>query len=225
MNLGLSHRIGFSLVVMLLLQFRAGGSRTPLLAQEPLKSYKVISRETYERVLDTVFQRDEANRDYDFVLRFEPTIAPESQIVIKRAGRKTVVVEYMSLSGNIYRKLDNIMANGGKEDAVEMAKLVQVRKRLVEVREAQVRQWRGSLPEMMAASMKLLEQRSAEAAKGIGTITIDGTFYSIWYDQVGTHMSIGVWDHEVSNREITGELELVRWMNAVRRDVEKLNSK
>jgi len=207
---------------MLLFQLSAGGSQTSLLAQDPLKSYKVISRKTYERVLDTVFQRDEANRDYDFVLRFEPSIAPESQIVIKRAAGKTQIIEYTSLSGNIYRKLDNIMANGGKEDIAEMAKLVQVRKRLVEVRDAQVNQWRGSLPGMMAASMKLLEQRSAEAARGIGTITIDGTFYTLWYDQVGSHLSIGVWDHEVSNREITGELELVQWMNVVRRDVEKL---
>ena len=222
MNLSFSRKIGFSLVVMLLFQLSASESRTRLLAQDPLKSYKVISRETYERVLDTVFQRDEANRDYDFVLRFEPSTAPESQIVIKRAAGKTQVVEYTSLSGNIYRKLDNMKANGGKEDSVEMAKLVQVRKRLLEAPEAQVNQWRSSLPGMMAASMKLLEQRSAEAASGIGTITIDGTFYSLWYDQVGTHMSIGVWDHEVSNREITGELEVVRWMNAVRRDVEKL---
>jgi hypothetical protein len=223
MNLELLHRIGFSLVVMLLLfQLSADGSRTSLLAQDPLKSYKVISRETYERVLDTVFQRDEANRDYDFVLRFEPSIAPESQIVIKRSAGKTQVVEYTSLSGNIYRKLDNIMANGGKEDAVEMAKLVQVRKRLVEVRDAQGNQWRGSLPGMMAASMKLLEQRSAEAASGIGTTTIDGTFYSLWYDQGGSSIFFRALDHEVSNREISGELDLVRWMNAVRRDVEKL---
>jgi hypothetical protein len=206
---------------MLLFQLSAGGSRTSLLAQDPLKSYKVISRKTYERVLDTMFQRDETNRDYDFVLRFEPSNAPESQIVIKRAAGKTQVVEYTSLSGNIYRKLDNIMANGGREDAVEMAKLVQVRKRLVEVRDAEVNQWRGRLPEMMAASMKLLEQRSAEAASGIGTTTIDGTFYSLWYDQGGSNIFFRALDHEVSSREPTGELELVQWMNAVRLDVAK----
>jgi hypothetical protein len=86
------------------------------------------------------------------------------------------------------------MANGGKEDAVEMAKLVQVRRRLVEVRDAQGNQWRVSLPGMMAASMKLLGQRSAAAARGIGTTTIDGTFYSLWYDQSGSSIFFRAFD-------------------------------
>ncbi len=222
MKLTFSHWLCFLLVVTLLFHFSAAGSRTSPSAQDPPKSHRMITRETCERVLDIVFQHEEATRDYDFVLRFEPSFAPESQIVIKRAVGKTQVIESTSLSGNIYQKLENIMANGGKVDVAETAKLFQVRKRLLEIPDAQANQWRRSLPGMMAASMKLLEQRSAEAVKGIGTITLDGSFYSIWYDQVGSHLSMGVWDHEVSNREITGELELVQWMNAVRLDVAKL---
>src|SRR6266446_498589 len=221
MNLRVSLRIGFSLVVMLLLQFSAGWSRTLLLAQDPLKSYKVISHETHERVLDIVFQRDEANRDYDFVLRFEPSFAPESQITVKKAVGKIEVVTYRSLSGNIYKKLNSVMAQGGKEDPVEMAKLIEVDRKVIEVPITQVRQWRRTLASGIAASMKTLEGRSIESERGIGTVTLDGTVYSLWYDQVGSHISFRLLDQEVSNREITGQFGLVRWMNAVRLDVAK----
>lgn len=210
-----------AMIVLLSFQVRAVRSRAESFLQGPHKSYRVVSRETHERVLNIVFQRDEASRDYDFVLRFEPSFAPESQIVVRTAANKVEVVEYASLSGNIYRKLDSVMANGGKEDPVEMAKLIQVRKRLIEVSHAQVAQWRRSLADSVAASMKALERRSVESARGIGTITLDGTFYHLWYDQVGSHLSFGLLDHEVRDREVTGELELVRWMNSVRLNVGK----
>lgn len=193
--------------------------------QNPGKSHKVVSGETHERVLDIVFQLDEADRNYDFILRFEPSFAPESQIVIKSEGGKTSVVEYTSLSGNIYRKLNSVMANGGKENVVEMAKLIEVRKRVVEVQAAQAALWRTSFADSIGATVKVLEERREEAARGIGTITIDGTFYSLWRDQDGSRISTGVWDHEVSNREVTGELKLVQWMNTLRRDVATLTSK
>jgi len=62
-------------------------------------------------VLDIIFQRDEGNRDYDIVLRFEPSNAPESQLYIKRTATKTQVLEYTSVNGNVYGKIDNILRN------------------------------------------------------------------------------------------------------------------
>src|SRR5437899_1058343 len=97
MNLRSSHRIGIAIIVILLFQFKAGALRSDWLAPDRQKSYKLVSHETHERVLDIVFQRDEANRDYDFVLRFEPSFAPESQITVKKAVGKIEVVTYRSL--------------------------------------------------------------------------------------------------------------------------------
>ena len=215
MNFRISGTVAVALIVLLPFQVSAVGLQSGSLSQEPLKTYKLVSRETCERVLDIVFQRDQANWDYDFVLRFEPSFAPESQIVVRKAANRVEVVEYTSLSGNIFMKLNSVMAHGGKEDPVEMAKLIQVRKRMIEVPNTQVRQWRRRLADSISASIKRLEQRSVEAERGIGTITIDGTFYNLWYDQVGSHISFKLLDHEVSNNEVTGELELVRWMNSV----------
>jgi hypothetical protein len=173
-------------------------------------------------VLDIIFQRDEGNRDYDIVLRFEPSNAPESQLYIKRTATKTQVLEYTSVNGNVYGKIDNILRNGGKEDAGEMAKQCQVRKRTLEVPTPRANEWWSSLPDAMAATVKLLQHRGAEAARGVGTIPIDGTDYRFWYDQVGSNIYARLMDQEISSREVTGEVELVRWMNNVRCDVEKL---
>ena len=210
-----------AMILVLTFQLGAIWPRDGYPTQRPLKSYKLVSHETHERVLDIVFERDEANREYDFVLRFEPSSAPESQIIVKKAIGTFEVTEYRSSSGNIYSKLNSLMAQGSKEDAVEMAKLVQVEKSVIEVPTEQVRQWRRSLANAIGGSMKTLEQRAVEAERGVGTITLDGTFYCLVYDQIGDHFSIRLLDHEVSNQEVTGQLELVRWMNAVRLDVAK----
>lgn len=186
------------------------------------QSYKVISKETYERVLNTVFPRDGEGRGYDFILRFEPSFAPESQIIIRSTANKVEMLEYTSLSGNIYKKLNSVVAQGGKEDVVAMAKLIQVRKRLIDVPIAQSKKWRRSLVDSFDSSMKILEQRNNEAARGVGTITLDGTFYNFWYDQAGSHISFNILDEEVSDYEVTGILKLVQWMNSVRMDVAKL---
>lgn len=213
---------GVALAALLILPFQPRAvSRTGSLFQESQGGYKVVSQDTYRRVLDIVFPRDAVNRDYDFVLRFEPNSAPESQIVVRWATGRYEVTEYASLSGNIYRKLNSAVARGDKEDPVEMAKLIQVSKRSIKVPDDRVRQWRRSLANSVGASMKVLERRAVEAERGVGTITLDGTFYRLWYDQVGSQISFGLLDHEVSNLEVTGILELARWMNAVRLDVQK----
>lgn len=125
-------------VLILLFQPGLVGPRGGLWTQDPPRAYKVISPATYEKVLDLVFQCDEANRGFDFVLRFEPSNAPESQIYIRQTVTKTKVLEYTSLSGNIYGKLDKILRYGVKEDAVEMAKQIQVKKRILDVPEAKL---------------------------------------------------------------------------------------
>ena len=222
MRLQIIAGVAFTMGMALLFQVNGPGDSGIRPQGGALGSRKVISRETYARVVDMVFPRDGEGHGHDFILRFEPSFAPESQIVVRNAVNKIEVLEYTSLSGNIYKKLNSVVAHGGEEDAVAMAKLIQVRKRLVEVPITQALQWRDGFADSVGNSIKTLEQRSAEAAKGVGTVTIDGTFYSLWYDPEGSHISISVWDHEISDREITGELRLVRWMNAVRRDVEKL---
>lgn len=187
------------------------------------KSNKVISQETYNRVLDIVFPRDEPAGNYYLVLRFRPSFHPQSQVVIKRGVDKVEVIEYTSLSGNIYSKLDELVSHGGKEDAVEMAKLIKVRRRSLQVPNAQVKQWHATFLESLGESLKTFRKRSEEFDKA-GTIgvVLDGTFYDLWYSQGVSEMSFSFYDEEVSDQQPNGVLKTVQWMNVVRRDVEKL---
>jgi hypothetical protein len=193
-----------------------------LRSQEQPKTHQVVRPELYEKVLDLVFESDEAHRGYDFVLRFEPSNAPELQISVKTTNGKTQALEYTPLSGNIYGRLNAILRNGGKEDIVELTKQIQVRKRISDVPASQVTQWWSRLPDSMAATLKLLEHRRAEELKGFGTVTLDGTHYSFSYVQPTGDVIVRVWDEEINPREVTGQIELVRWMNRVRRDIENL---
>ena len=188
-----------------------------------LKRNKLVSQETYNHVLDILFPRDESAKNYLLVLRFGPSFHAESQIVIKGGGDKVEVLEYTSLSGNIYSRLNEVLAHGGKEAAVEMARLIKVRRRSIEVSDSKVKQWHlGFLHGLEELSKSFHDQTEQLDKEGSITVALDGTLYEFWYSQGVSRTSFSVWDEEVSDQQPNGILKMVRWMNAVRRDVEKL---
>jgi hypothetical protein len=202
----------------------ADSQKVSSLRESGPKSEKVVSQETYVRVLDIVFPRDEPRGDYVLVLRFKPSFHPESQVVIKRGVDKIEVIEYTSLSGNIYSKLNELKSHGGaSENAVEMPKLIEVRRRSIQVPYTQVKQWHAGFLESLSESLRAFKKRSEEFDKaGSITLTIDGTFYDVWYGQGINDLSLSFYDEEVSDQQPNGVLKTVQWMNAVRRDVGKL---
>jgi hypothetical protein len=188
-----------------------------------LKSYKLVSPETYDRVLDILFPRDDsAKYVFVIVLRFKPSFQPESQVVIRRGLDRAEITEYTSLSGNVYSKLNDVIAHGGKEDVVEMAKLIKVRKRLIDIPYAQVKQWHTSFLDSIRESLNSFKEKIEEYDTGTSTIALDGTFYDLWYKQISDEISFRLYDREVNDLRSTGDLKIVQWMNTVRRDVSKL---
>jgi hypothetical protein len=213
-----------ALMVVLILLFQVndaysqGGSS---LQEGRLKSYKVVSQETYNRVLDILFPQDDSSM-VTIVLRFEPSFQPESQIVIKRGLNKAEVIEYSSLSGNIYSKLNNVMARGGKEDAIEMAKLIKVRRRSMEVPYARVKRWHADFLDSVSESMNAFKEKLDEYDTGTSTTALDGTFYDLWYKHISNEMSFRVYDQAIEVPRLVADLKLVQWMNAVRQEVGRL---
>jgi len=188
-----------------------------------VKSNKIITQESYGQVLDLVFPRDETTRNYLLVVRFGPSFHSESQIVIKGGGDKVEVLEYTSLSGNIYDRLNNFVARGRKQDAVDLAKLIKVRRRAIEVPYAQAKQWQAGFLEGLEELSKSFKEQTEELDKDNSiTAVLDGTLYEVWYSQGVSKTSFRVWDEEVSEKQPNGRMKIVQWMNAVRRDVEKL---
>jgi len=223
--------LAMGLILALAPRVAVVGSHGVLFTQnERQKPSRVISQAGYNRALDILFPRDTYSRDqttrtvFALILRFKPSFRPETQIVIKRKLDGVEVVEYTSLDGNIYSKLNDALARAGYEDAaVEMAKLIRVRRRMVEVPERRVKQWHKDFLNSMGDSAKALKRRSRQFDKdGTLTVAVDGTFYDLWYEPGVDEMSFSVYDEEVDDLHPTGDLRLVRWMNAVRLEIGKL---
>jgi hypothetical protein len=190
------------------------------------KSSPVVSQATYNRVLDILFPREDSEPSkavFAFVLRFKPSFQSESQIVVKRGTDNAEAIEYTSLDGNIYGKLNEVLARTGKEDAAEMARLIRVRKRAVEVSHSQVEQWHMRFLASVSGSLKAFRQASEEYNKaGSVTVALDGTFYDLWYEQGLNKLSFGLYDEEVNDLRSTGDLKLAQWMNVMRIEIKKL---
>lgn len=227
MTIGRIGSVALSTMLTLILQVSSANTRSGAALQvAQTKTYPIIGGETYSRVLDILFPRDGPDSGgtlWAVVLRFKPTSKSESQIIIRRGVNKVEVVEYTSPDGSIYAKLNEVLARGGKEDATEMAKSIRVKRREVSVAHAQVRQWYASFFDSLASTTKTLRGALEESDKtGAESFVFHGTFYDLWYEQGLNKMSFKLYDVEVDKPGSDGELKLVRWMNAVRRDVAKL---
>ncbi len=70
-----------------------------------------VSEGTYEKVLDILFPRNvlkDPTLRFAFVLQYQPTFRPESQIVIVPSQSAAQVITYRSVDGNIETRLYDI---------------------------------------------------------------------------------------------------------------------
>jgi hypothetical protein len=192
----------------------------------PAKSSPVVSQVTYNKVLDVLFSWADSDPNktvFTIVLRFKPSFHTESQIVLRRRLDKVEVRDYVSLDGSIYGKLNEVLMRTGNEDAVEMAKLIQVKRRTMEIPYSQVKQWHMSFLANINDLHKAFKRSSEEYDKaGTVALRLDGTFYDLWYEQGLNKMSFSLYDEEIDALRSTGDFKLVQWMNGVRREVSKL---
>jgi hypothetical protein len=190
------------------------------------RTYPVISRETYLRVLDAVFPRndpDPSKTIFEFVLRFRPSFHVTSQIVIRNRGDRTELTEYTSLDGNIFDKLNETLARGGKENVTALAKSIKVRQREILIPETQMKGWYDRFFEAVEVTGKTLKQTGDESFRTRSvTLVLDGTIYEMWYKQGLSEISLSLYDVEIDTSGSDGELKLVQWMNSIRREAAKI---
>lgn len=217
--------LGAMLILMLQVGGVAAQSSGPV-QDVQTKARPVIDEETYSRVLDIVFPRDEpasGGTMWAVVLRFKPNSRPESQIVIRRGANKVEAIEYTPADGSIYAKLSDALERGGKRDAAELAKLIKVSRREVSVPHAQVKRWHATLFDSISGTTKTLGAALERAnSTGAESFVLHGSFYDLWYAQGLNRVSFGLYDADVDDARSSAEFKLVQWMDAVRRDVEKL---
>jgi vacuolar-type H+-ATPase subunit I/STV1 len=198
----------------------AAQDRTP-------KSYPLAHQETYNRVLDIVFPRADPNPSktiFAFVLRFKPYSQSESQVIIRRGADKIEVIEYTTLDGGIYAKLNELIASGSKEDAVELAKAIRVKRKAVSVPYAQVKRWYATFFDNLARTTKTLSVKGEEFDRTGGSVTVflHGAVYDLWYEQGLNQLSFRLYDVDLDDVRSSAVFELVRWMDTVRRTIAEL---
>ncbi len=189
-------------------------------------SYSVVNRKTYERVLDILFPRENSEpdkADFSFIIRFMPSSGAESQINIRKFEKSVSITESKSLSGNIYNRLNKILAETCKENAEEMAKRLKSKTKNISIPKAKAIEWHYKLLDSLNGTFNLIKQRSQklERTREIG-IVLDGTVYQLWYENAADEMKFEFYDEEIDDVRKTGYLPTVQWMNGIRQEIQKI---
>lgn len=188
-------------------------------------TFPVVSQKTHDEVLDILFPRDSPKpSDYDFffVMRFQPSFADESQIVVRKFKNVVEVTQYKSLSGNIYVGLNKILAKTCRENAEEMAEQFKVEKKAITFSRAKIEQWHNGLLLSLSRSFGVFGQRVRQLDKDDSVkIALDGTNYQLWYMQNGDEISLELYDAEINDSRDKGIFPVVRLMNNIRRQIQK----
>lgn len=218
------HGLNFLIIVLLLtcITFDIFGQEKP-----PKKDEVTIPNvgfETYEEVLNILFPVDTiAPLPYGFVLRFKPSFASESQIVVNNNFGNTEVIEYKSLDGNIYEKLNEIYEKTGVNDAEELAKRIRISRRVINTPPLTTKRWREGIYKYLASAGDFESKLIKENMKSVPQ-AIDGTSYLLWYkgnSNFTFQHDGGTEPHSLISRN---ENPLVNWMKQIKKEVNKLLS-
>lgn len=170
---------------------------------------KVVPSYT-DKVLDILFPRTfRGPYNLLIVARFEPSYSPESQIVIYRtAGEQCCEVFLARARTSIHEEVARMVSNGIRDEGT-MAKDIKVNVQKVQVPKAVVEEWISSF-ESLNFNLKYS-----------GFMIVHGDLTELWYegpDRMRMHFSYV--DPFTSFDEVKSH-PVVRWMNRVRKDVEK----
>jgi hypothetical protein len=139
----------------------------------------VVGPEIYDQVLDSLFPRPQQPvGGYAFVLRYMPSLGPESQITIVARQGQFEVTEYTSVDGSIEAQLNRIYRRMPYANARMMAKRIKVVKRIIDVTPEEARKWRDSF--YHSGSVTFNDDRLYYQGKPT-TLILDGTRYELWY--------------------------------------------
>ena len=190
------------------------------------KTIRVLEIEDYGKILDMLFPRDvfdeyEYKRSFVLVLRYKPSFDAETQIVIAGRENGINVVEFTSLDGNVYYKLGEIMEKTGQKSSVELAKYIRVKKRELKIPLRQLNIWRRNLIDSVSRSVRPKVLESTLPAATMANVTDDGTRYELWDSSLSGEIYFTPSGIEENGRDFSGKRSLIRWMERVRREVDK----
>jgi len=179
-----------------------------------------MTRETHNKLFDILFPMDilhSPDNEFIVVLRYSPSFADNEQIVLAGKEGHIQVTEIIS-NGNLWYKGNEIFEKTKRDDPVEIAQLIGVRKREFDLPFSTVREWRRGLLDGVNQALrpKNLETPSRPTT---ATIILDGTVYEIWDQSKSGNLHYELYDGEVTDRLYRRDPRFIHWMKIIRRDI------
>lgn len=188
-------------------------------------SSNIVSHEEYEAILNALFTKNtyaETPSSSSCTLRFEPSFQPESQIVIWTDVRESRLKEYRSAEGNIYGRINGILAAGTDHSAADLARRFHVVSQEIAIPRAQAARWQVDL---LKSAGETLENFSSsverDSKSGKATIIQDGTTYRLRCTVGVSDIAVSVYDVDVASSS-QPTLPLAQLMRSIYLGVKKL---
>lgn len=179
-----------------------------------------LSVEGYEHLLNVLFPADHAVKpglDYTLVLRFEPHLHPESQVVIHRYHSGKVEGSFdRVLEGNAWRAAYQSGEDLSNTQYESVAKTIPVRRSAFTLTDAEVQGWHNELFPLLSQGFHRVRTESKQIQRsGTWKVMANGTRYELWLIQGDDEVHLVSWDSEVEPTP-NGSTGIVRWMNTIR---------
>jgi hypothetical protein len=190
---------------------------SPQLAQHPAAPLSIAD---YDYLLDVLFPVDHAlppTVDYVMVLRFEPHLHPESQIVIRRYHQGRIEASLTEVAnGSAWKAAYQQLVPGESPNFQAIASNIQLRDSKFRVDPQQLDAWHKEIfPVLAKQSARVRNIDKSLRGKGNHEIATMGTRYEFWFIQMNDEEHMVAWGSESESVQ-TGTSALTQWMNKVR---------
>jgi hypothetical protein len=152
-----------------------------------------VSPEEYNRVLGLVFRSAlPSGKDsvFSIIVRFRPSSAPESQIVIRQGRGLTGDVEYLTAEQNINATINEALQVTPEARPEVLARKVRVQRHSLNLSAARLFEIQSELFDSLKETMTALRSAGRTTHEnGDVMVMLDGESYELWYEQGMTRLS------------------------------------
>ncbi len=200
----------------------------PVAAEAPVSTYapstgrthSILTFDEYEHLLNLVLpyeHRSPPGLEYSLILRFEPHVHPESQIVIRRWRDGRIETElYRVDKVNAWRAAYGNVTEGQTPDFVAMTNQVKIVRNSFNVQPSEEANWHKELlPTLQKELAKVRKQAKQRKHDDEHLLATNGTRYELWYIQGDNEMHFVSYDNEVDT-VTKGTQDITKLMNEVR---------
>lgn len=184
------------------------------------RTHSILSFDEYEHLLNLVLpyeHKSPPGLSYSLILRFEPHVHPESQIVIRRwrDGRIETAL-YRVDKVNAWRAAYGNVADGQMPDFNAMTKQITVVSNSFNVQPSEAAAWNKELLPTLQKELATV-RKSAKKHKHEDEFPLEtnGTRYELWYIQGDNELHFANYDNEVDS-VTKGSLQVTKLMNDIR---------